>query len=239
MHFGIIAAGEGSRLRQEGVAVPKPLVSIQGQPMIERLVELCRACGAQSVSVICNPAMPEVIDSLQHMSDPPRLVVQQTPSSMHSLQVLSRLIPAGRVVVMTVDTIFRPDVLRRYVSRFEAQPEGEGLFAVTPWVDDEKPLWVATDADGRIVGFHDAEGDMPVRAPRWVSGGIYGLDTRWAWPVLEDCIASGQHRMRNYQRALVAQGITLRAEVFPCIMDIDHAGDIAKAERFLAEGNPA
>ena len=34
MKFAIIAAGEGSRLAQEGVEEPKPLVSVCGQPMI-------------------------------------------------------------------------------------------------------------------------------------------------------------------------------------------------------------
>ena len=34
MHYAIIAAGEGSRLAQEGVARPKPLVLLNGVPMI-------------------------------------------------------------------------------------------------------------------------------------------------------------------------------------------------------------
>ena len=40
MHYGIIAAGEGSRLVQEGVALPKPLVGLNGEPMIGRLINI-------------------------------------------------------------------------------------------------------------------------------------------------------------------------------------------------------
>ena len=40
MKFAIIAAGEGSRLAQEGITTPKPLIEIQGVPMIERLVKI-------------------------------------------------------------------------------------------------------------------------------------------------------------------------------------------------------
>ena len=36
MNYAIIAAGEGSRLRNEGVAAPKPLVPLNGRPMIGR-----------------------------------------------------------------------------------------------------------------------------------------------------------------------------------------------------------
>lgn len=233
MHFAIIAAGDGQRLRQEGLQVPKPLVMVDGEPMIGRLVKMCWACGAESVSVICNATMPEVRDYLSQLPQPPRVVEQCTPSSMHSLQVLTSVIPAGRVVVTTVDTIFSAATLRDYVSRFVTLPKGEGLFAVTPFVDDEKPLWVETAGD-LICGFHDHETDMPDTAPRLVSGGVYGLDSQWAWPVLNRCIAEGQHRMRNYQRALVAAGVTLRPAVVPHIMDIDHVTDLEKANRYLA-----
>ena len=40
MKFAVIAAGEGSRLNQEGVALPKPLVRLNGEPMIDRLLRI-------------------------------------------------------------------------------------------------------------------------------------------------------------------------------------------------------
>lgn len=243
MHYAIIAAGEGSRLRQEGVAYPKPLVPIEGEPMIDRLIGIFSRCGAESISVICNREMTEV---RQHLTerfaravDNPKmnLVVESTPSSMHSLARLSEVIPEGKVCVTTVDTIFREEEFRAYIQAFE-QMEG-GLFAVTSFVDDEKPLWVAaSSADTStlrpIIGFFDRESEMPQASPRLVSGGIYGLDTRTAWPVLHRCLQQGQSRMRNYQRALVSAGIPLQAYLFDKIMDIDHADDIRKAEEWLA-----
>ena len=39
--------------------------------------------------------------------------------------------------------------------------------------------------------------------------------------------------MRNFQRALVADGLRLQAWPFSKVLDIDHADDIAKAEAFL------
>ena len=54
-----------------------------------------------------------------------------------------------------------------------------------------------------------------------------------ALDVLRSCIASGQSRMRNYQRALIAAGLHLQAYPFSKVLDIDHASDIAKAEAFL------
>ena len=52
MKFAIIAAGEGSRLVHEGVALPKPLVDLDGRPMIRRLIDIFLACDAEEISVM-------------------------------------------------------------------------------------------------------------------------------------------------------------------------------------------
>ncbi len=54
MKFAIISAGEGSRLSQEGVALPKPLVQLNGVAMIDRLIQIFVRNGADKVVVIIN-----------------------------------------------------------------------------------------------------------------------------------------------------------------------------------------
>ena len=39
--------------------------------------------------------------------------------------------------------------------------------------------------------------------------------------------------MRNFQRALLADGLRLKAWPLTKVLDIDHASDIALAEKFL------
>ena len=60
MNYAIIAAGEGSRLAQEGIAKPKPLVELQGEPMIGRLINIMLRCNAESISIIVNERMKQV-----------------------------------------------------------------------------------------------------------------------------------------------------------------------------------
>ena len=48
-------------------------------------------------------------------------------------------------------------------------------------------------------------------------------------------MSQGIERMRNFQRRLVESGMNLEACPFSKIIDIDHAEDIAKAEKFLSE----
>lgn len=234
MNFGIIAAGEGSRLAQEGVELPKPLVNLDGRPMIRRLIDIFLSCGAESISIIVNNEMKEVSQYLESIKNdlpvPLDLVIKSTPSSMHSFYELGKILRnRGRFVLTTVDTIFHEDDFHRYISAFEkAALEIDGMMAVTRYIDDEKPLYVETDDSMHITAFRDE----PWPEARYVSGGIYGLDTR-AIDVLDQCLEQGVHRMRNFQRAMVADGLNLKAYDMGKIIDVDHAGDIEKAKKEL------
>lgn len=230
MNYAIIAAGEGSRLAQEGVAKPKPLVDICGEPMIGRLINLFCRCNAESISIIVNEQMTEVREYIESLSldIPLDLVVKTTPSSMHSFFELSRVIPKGRFCLTTVDTIFREQDFRPYIEAMEADERYDGMMAVTDYIDDEKPLYVQTDDDLNITAFRDERYD----GAKYISGGIYALNEK-AIDVLADCMERGVARMRNFQRALVDAGLRLKAYPMGKILDVDHAGDIEKAENFI------
>ncbi len=231
MNYAIIAAGEGSRLAQEGIAKPKPLVELQGEPMIGRLINIMLRCNAESISIIVNEHMTEVRNYLENLELPVplNLVVKTTPSSMHSLWHLSRAIPQGKFCLTTVDTIFREQDFKGYIDAFETDDNHDGMWAVTPFVDDEKPLWVDVDDEMNITAFRD----KPWDGATYVSGGVYAMTDK-AFTVLDQCIEQGISRMRNFQRALVEAGFNLQAYSIDKIVDVDHADDIATAEEFLA-----
>lgn len=232
MNYAIIAAGEGSRLAQEGVSLPKPLVHLNGTPMIKRLIDIMMQCNPESLSIIVNEQMTEVREYIEGLTLPVplHLVVKSTPSSMHSFWEVSRAFPAtGKFVLTTVDTIFREDEFRDYVEAFEESDDADGYMAVTSFIDDEKPLYIDVDDRMWITAFRDA----PFDGVKYISGGVYGL-TPPALGVLDRCMKEGVSRMRNYQRALVDAGLRQRAYPFKKIVDVDHAGDIATAEAFIA-----
>ena len=232
MNYAIIAAGEGSRLAQEGVAKPKPLVELSGEPMIGRLISIFLRCNAESISIIVNEYMTEVREYLESLKLPVplNLVVKTTPSSMHSFYELSRVMKPGKFCLTTVDTIFREPDFARYIAAFEADTENDGMMAVTPFIDDEKPLYVETDDQMNIVAFRDAAWD----GAKYVSGGIYALNEK-SFGVVKECIDNGVSRMRNFQRALVSSGLKLKAYSIDKTIDVDHAEDIATAQKFISE----
>ena len=233
--FGIIAAGDGNRIKEEGSLLPKPLVEIEGKPMIGRLIDLMIESGANSVSVIVNSDMPEVWDYLQRLVPDAgcelKLLSRKTPSSMHSFyELLNLMKPTGKFIITTVDTIFKGEDFKKYVEFYKNSPhEIDGVMGVTSFIDDEKPLYVETEGRHRIVAYKDS----PFEGVKYVSAGIYGLNTS-AFPVLQECISQGLNRMRNFQRKLIDKGLNLDAYDLGKVLDVDHLSDIQKANSFLS-----
>lgn len=266
MKFAIIAAGEGSRLSTEGITQPKPLIPLCGVPMIERLISIFHRCGAEEIIVAVNSTRPETHQYLLEFSEanptiPLRIVVADTPSSMHTFAALAPYLQEAPFCLTTVDTIFQEEAFRAYLHATEQYLlDGyDGCMAVTDFVDDESPLYVTATSQFDITGFHDKITDISDRNADFsdkntdfseessdrdknhhvdsifISGGIYTLSPK-ALTTLSRCMEEGQHRLRNFQRGLIADGLKLKAHLFDKILDIDHASDIAKAESFLQEG---
>lgn len=230
MDYAIIAAGEGSRLAQEGVKWPKPLVRLNGVALIDRLIDVFLRNNASSINIIVNEQMTEVQEHLKGLTLPVpfHLLIKSTPSSMHSFYELSRIWKGEEICLTTVDTIFREEEFGGYIQAFQQAKSLDGLMAVTDFIDDEKPLYVQTNAQLDITNFLDQAGNDC----RYISGGIYCL-RRKAIDVLEKALNEGMSRMRNYQRQLIAEGLQVKAYPFSKIIDVDHAEDIAKAEAFV------
>ncbi len=239
MKYAVIAAGEGSRLIKEGINIPKPLVSVNGEHLIDRLLRVFMDNGAEEIVVICNDITSLVSSHLTEIQKnglhgrhiPLRFTVKSTPSSMHSFFELSKWLNDSNFCLTTVDTVFREDDFSHYITAFKiASDSGEldGLMGVTDFIDDEKPLYVATDESMNITGFLDRNNGC-----KFISAGIYGLTPK-SIGILASCIERGESRMRNFQRALIADDCHIKAWQFSKVLDIDHVSDIQKAEQFLS-----
>ena len=231
MKFAIIAAGEGSRLAKEGITESKPLIKLHGVPIIERLVRIFAQNGADSIGIIINGKQPDTLAKLTELKEsyPIEIVIKDTPSSMHSMYALKELLKGDKFCLTTVDTIFKEEEFTRYIEEFK-NCDADGIMAVTDYIDDEKPLYVATDDNMEITAFRDT----PDKESVYISGGIYGLTPR-ALDILDECMEQGVERMRNFQRKLIERGMRLKAYPFGKVIDIDHASDICKAEKFISE----
>ncbi|MCQ2082964.1 MAG: NTP transferase domain-containing protein [Bacteroidaceae bacterium] len=231
MRFAIIAAGDGSRLAAEGSELPKPLVSLDGVPMIERLIRLFMACGAERVSVIVNPLQSETVRFMRNLRKclPLDLVVKSTPSPMHSLLELAPFIEGEQFCATTVDTVFGKKSLAGLLKQMRTG-YADGVMGVTPLVDDEKPLYVDVDSQMHIHAFLDSR-----ESCRYVSAGVYCLPPE-ALDILASAVGDGERRMRHFQRRMLEYGMKLDAYDMGRVIDVDHTGDIEKARCLINSG---
>lgn len=226
----MIAAGEGSRLKKGGISGSKPMARLGGVPLLERLMSFFMRNGASRIVVIINEQSPDVEDFLnnQAASIPLVVVKKSTPSSLHSFYTLLPHIQSNKFCLTTVDTVFREEEFAQFIDAFARLQGADGLMAVTDFVDDESPLWVRTDDTLAITAFEDHHSE----GLRFVSGGIYCLN-KAVFKTVRKAVDSGTHRMRNFQRLLLAEGHQLKAYPFSKIMDVDRPEDLRLAEAWL------
>ena len=226
MKGGIIAAGDGSRLKAGGYAMPKALVEVGGVPLIEAAISNFQAAGVETLVVIVNEQSRACVDWVRRRF--PALdvdfIVKSTRSSLESFLEVGARLGAGPALVSTVDAWCRPaDFVRFVQAGVRRLPEGSTL-GVTPLVADEKPLWATVGGDGRITRLGEGAGPM-------VTAGFYLLSAaaRAATP------PTGLARLRDYLGWL-AERQPLYAEVIDTVVDVDRPDDVALAEKIM-EGN--
>lgn len=233
MKYAIIAAGQGSRLLADGISVSKPLVEINGEPLLHRLISLFLRNKAESIALIINEEMNDVKAYVEQLNLPVPFewIVKSTPDSLHSFyELLPLLKDTEKLCLTTVDPIFYEEEFVAYINAFQKDDFFDALMAVTDFIDDESPLYVKTDEQLNILGYAN---DYYPEA-RYISGGIYCF-THKVLKLLPEVINQGVTRMRGFQQAIIDAGLPAKAYPFSKIIDVDHASDRDKAESFLKQ----
>ncbi len=229
MKAGIIAAGLGERLKQGGIDTPKQLVKILGEPLIARTIKEAYAAGATEVACIVNDVYPEVSKYLrsQLWPVPLKLIVKTTPSSMESFFELEPYLNDAPFLLLTVDAIFPPGLLLKFVYSARKYHDTDGVLAVTEFVDDEKPLRLLTDSDMRVT-----EIGATVTESKFITAGFYYFNPS-VYKEKDEARSKKFTAFRQFLTHLVEKKYKIYAEEVGKTVDVDVPGDIDKAEKFL------
>ena len=230
MKVGILAAGEGSRLRASGIHLPKPLVPIGGVPLIGRVLQALQPLGPEEIVCIINhrgtPVADYVRQTYPHL--PVTFVQQDTASSYESFHVLCTHLRHTPFLVTTVDAIFPPGVLAAFVAAACQQPAAAMTLSLTTFIDDEKPLYVRLDAQQRLSHIGATAHGSP-----YVTSGLY-----YCAPCISTaCTAlppTQVSALRAFLGWLQEHGYWLQGYLAPKMVDVDRPHDIAVAEQFVA-----
>jgi NDP-sugar pyrophosphorylase family protein len=240
MHGLILAGGEGSRLAADGIGGPKATVAVAGQPQLVRLVRTLDALGCESITCMLRdaesvvvPSFDEALGGTGHPAPPVRVVTCHTPSSLHTLVDGLAAVPRGDVFCTMVDTVMRTRDWRAvFDGAVQAMADGaDAVLAVTPFVDDERPLWVHRDAAGIARAVGEIRSDPPC-----VTGGVYAFNPR-ARTEAATARRQGASRMRGFLAQMVADGYRVATVEVPRIVDVDRRHDLDIANAWLGTEN--
>jgi NDP-sugar pyrophosphorylase family protein len=223
----ILAGGEGSRMVADGVKTPKALVEVAGRPQLLSLIQTLEELGCQSITCMIREGV--------RVQAPASVVVRscRTPSSLHTLIAGLAVVPAGPVFCTMVDTVMPPADWHRVYDEVTEQLHGGAfaVLAVTPFVDDERPLYVWRDLQGRVTDIADTPGER--RDSAVITGGVYGLSP--GARRLATVAASSGSRMRSFLKLLIEVRAPVATVEVPKIIDLDRKQDLDAAETWLGK----
>jgi NDP-sugar pyrophosphorylase family protein len=129
----VMAAGEGRRLRPVTERWPKPILPIDGRPVVGVVLRELRAAGCERVTVVTGYLAEQVEGLLGDGSGfdvEVRYARQSRPDG--SADAVSRGLAAGvepPLLIVTADTVFRPGDLARFADAF-AEAGAPGALAI-------------------------------------------------------------------------------------------------------------
>jgi len=234
MKAGLIAAGLGERLHAGGIDTPKPLVRVAGRPLVDHVLDAVATAGVDEVACIFNAEAPaDAVEAhCRARAGGPRLTIvrRTTPSSMESLFTLAPHLADERFLLLTVDAVFAPAVLRDFLVAAARHPDADAVLAVTDFIDDEKPLHASLDADGRLTALGaDAAGSA------WITAGFYVLHPR-VFAEIDVARRGGFTALRQFLAHLLARRYRVFGAPMGKTLDVDRPQDIAAAEAFVRSG---
>ena len=160
-----MAAGEGTRLRPLTERWPKPVLPIDGRPVVVTLVHELAAAGCETIVVVTGHLREQVEELLRPLPYDLRFVVQ--PEALGSADAVARSELAAPYLVSAADTRYAEGELARFAS--EAR-RSEGAIAVRSQAGRPEYTRVHVE-DGRVVHLNapDAPGHW-TGAPLWFVG---------------------------------------------------------------------
>lgn len=221
---GIIAAGDGSRFKKSGIIAHKPLICVNGFPLIGHTLKNFESCGIKKIVIIFNEMESECVQWVKENF--PRLevrfIVKSTKSSYESFMLVGKALCPGRHLMTTVDSFCELKEFKKMTNQFD--PKDPSLYlGVTNFVQDEKPLWVGMDKkNNHITQLGLSRGDA-------VTCGFYNVPHEIFALTPENEIES----LRFYLKWLLEKHVPIHGISLGQVIDIDDPQDLQSAELML------
>lgn len=224
MEAVVMAAGEGRRLRPLTERYAKPLLPIDGRPVLATTLRELAAAGVERAYVVVGH-LGEQVRSLVGDGAAFGLEIRYVdqPEPLGSTDTVNRSIAAGAeppLVVTAADTAYTPGDIGRFVA---AARSFDGAVAVRRDPPPEPPhRYAVRIRDGLVERVFDDDPANPLAgAPLWLIGPAVA---RWADPPPD----RPPHELANVFQAAIDRGATIAGIEIGKTRDLTHPLDLVK-----------
>jgi dTDP-glucose pyrophosphorylase len=221
----VMAAGEGSRMRPLTARWPKPLLPIDGRPVIGTLLRELHSAGIARVTLVTGHLAEQIEGMLGDGSAfGLALTYVRQPRADGSADAVRRALQGGAaapVVVAGADTVFAPGSVATFLAGWGDAPGALAARVGQPASGGKPGIRIERD---RVVRVVDPETSELTSLPLW------GLGVEIV-PLLEGLSGPPYEIKDAYERAL-GQGLHVRGVVLPGTRDLTHPVDLIQ-ENFL------
>jgi NDP-sugar pyrophosphorylase family protein len=209
----VIAAGEGRRLRPLTERYAKPVLPIDGRPVIVTLLHELRAAGIDRITVVTGH-LAEQVESLLDGLDV-RFVRQSQPNG--SADAVSRGLAGLPALIVGADTVFTPGDVARF-----AATTGHGIAGRRDPPPSPPHRYALRIEDGRVTKVLDDDRANPLAAaPLWRLG--EGFD-----PELLDRLGGPPYELAEAFQLLIEAGETVHGVEIGPTRDLTHPLDLVR-----------
>jgi dTDP-glucose pyrophosphorylase len=219
-----MAAGEGRRLRPLTELWPKPVLPIDGRPVIATLLRDLAGAGIEVTTVVTGHLAQQVEELLGDGSAfgiPVRFARQ--PEPLGSADAVRRALAADASVpllVVAADTVFQPGALARVAAEWAASGADAGLAVRSGGGEGRTPVQIEA---GRIVEIDGERGE-------WTAAPLWFLGAR-VLPALDD-VPGPPYELASAFQAELSKGTEVLA------LDVGPTRDLTRPEDVVVENFP-
>ena len=214
-----MAAGEGSRMRPLTERWPKPILPVDGRPVIATLLRELRAAGIERATIVTGH-LAEQVEALLGDGSGFGLAVSyvRQPRADGSADAVRRALAGGAstpALVAGADTVFVPGSVARFLEGWGGAAGALAARVGQPASGGKPGIRIA---DGRVVQVVDWDTDELTSVPLW------GLGPELV-PLLEGLSGPPFELKDAYERAL-DRGLDVRGVILPGTRDLTDPLDL-------------
>lgn len=231
----ILAGGKGTRLASRLDGKPKPLVEVDGVPLLRRQIESLVAHGIDDILLLVNHAADQIATFVQGLQLPVRITLiddgEPRGTAGATLACLDQL--AERFLVIYGDTLFDVDIAKMLEAHQLSGAQASLLLHPNDHPADSD--LVEVDVEGWIRAFHPYPHPPGAWLRNLVNAALYVIDRSLLEPWAERMVVGDF--AKDLFPAMVAEGALIRGYIsFEYIKDIGTPERLDKAERHLRSG---